>query len=114
MYAVFVAITTLLGLASSQWADVTAAAQGAARWAFMLSLAMLFRPRDDNPYLLLVDEYRFDSPSAAPAVAVPHHLSPPQSGPPSPSTWGDDHAAGAGRSRADALIAHAAKTETAI
>ena len=106
IYAIVVAATVLFGVASFEFSEFMAAVRDCARWAFMLCLAVLFRPREQNPYLLLVDEYRFDAhanewrvPMASrPAPAAPfsgapsasamsggQQLSPPPSEPPSPT-----------------------------
>ena len=116
VYAVVVAATALFGVTSFEFSEFMAAVRDCARWAFMLCLAVLFRPREANPYLLLVDEYRFDearewrvpmaprpapvSPlSRAPSASVSgaadggQQLSPPPSEPPSPTMKADSNAA---------------------
>ena len=61
-------------------------------WCFIAALCFILRPRADNPYLLLVDEYRFDvdlPPDWRLASNPPSHSSPepaPPPPPPPPST----------------------------
>jgi hypothetical protein len=100
VYAIVVAATAVFGVASFQFSEIMAAVRDCARWAFLLCLAVLFRPREQNPYLLLVDDYRFDDVHAhewrVPMASRPTPAA-PLSGAPSASVSGGMGAMGGGQ-----------------
>ena len=59
-YVLVIAAAACFALVNASWHATMAVVQDSALWVFLSSLVWLFRPRHENPYLLLVDEYRFD------------------------------------------------------